>query len=282
MAVMLFADARAFQHAVTPFLQAAEAEYNLLIGLIDQLARRWPDRCMYNDQPALMAGLMDDQDPSRVAGVALMTPPHKLILSRMPAAQLAQLFDTLGSAAILVPGINGPDEVVQDFASRWRARAGRSATLQRGMRIYQLDRVLLAQRSPGRLRLAQAADLPVIMPWAEDFDRTTASACRTHIEQLVRDQQVYLWQSTAGVPLAMAGWMGRTQNGGRIGNVYTPPGLREQGFGSSVVAGLSQILLDQGRRFCFLYTELHNPTSNHIYQVIGYRPICDCQEWHLS
>ncbi len=26
---------------------------------------------------------------------------------------------------------------------------------------------------------------------------------------------------------------------------------------------------------CFLYTDLSNPTSNHIYQAIGYRPVCD-------
>ncbi|NLT43149.1 MAG: GNAT family N-acetyltransferase, partial [Anaerolineae bacterium] len=41
------------------------------------------------------------------------------------------------------------------------------------------------------------------------------------------------------------------------------------------VAALSQMLLDRGRRFCFLYTDLANPTSNHIYQEIGYHPVAD-------
>jgi len=56
MTVVWFDDARAFQQQVTPFLLAAEAENNLLLGLIDKLARRWPERCLYNSQPAVMAG----------------------------------------------------------------------------------------------------------------------------------------------------------------------------------------------------------------------------------
>jgi len=38
---------------------------------------------------------------------------------------------------------------------------------------------------------------------------------------------------------------------------------------------LSQQLLDEGCHCCFIFTDLANPTSNHIYQEIGYRPICD-------
>ena len=28
-------------------------------------------------------------------------------------------------------------------------------------------------------------------------------------------------------------------------------------------------------RFCFLYTDLENPTSNRIYTAVGYEPVCD-------
>ncbi len=54
---------------------------------------------------------------------------------------------------------------------------------------------------------------------------------------------------------------------------------RRQGYASSCVAALSQTLLDQGRKYCFLFTDLANPTSNHIYQAIGYQPICDMNEY---
>ena len=73
----------------------------------------------------------------------------------------------------------------------------------------------------------------------------------------------------------MAGWGGRTPNGVRIGPVYTPPSLRRRGYGSAVTAAVSAERLASGLRFCFLYTDLANPTSNRIYSEIGYEPVCD-------
>ena len=83
-----------------------------------------------------------------------------------------------------------------------------------------------------------------------------------------------IWEKK-GVPVSMAGYAGPTPNGIRIGAVYTPSEYRKKGYGSAVTAGVSQLLLDQGYKFCFLFTDLNNPTSNHIYQQIGYKPVCD-------
>ena len=51
---------------------------------------------------------------------------------------------------------------------------------------------------------------------------------------------------------------------------------RGKGYASACVAAMSQHLLDGGKTFCTLYTDLSNPTSNKIYQNIGYRPVVDC------
>ena len=40
------------------------------------------------------------------------------------------------------------------------------------------------------------------------------------------------------------------------------------------MAQVSREMLAHGRRFCFLYTDMANPTSNAIYQRIGYRLVC--------
>ena len=37
-----------------------------------------------------------------------------------------------------------------------------------------------------------------------------------------------------------------------------------------------------GRRFCFLFTDLANPTSNKIYQAIGYEPVCDVDQYGFA
>ena len=75
---------------------------------------------------------------------------------------------------------------------------------------------------------------------------------------------------------------GATPHGIRIGAVYTPPELRRRGYASALVAAVSQAELDRGRRWCFLFTDLANPTSNRIYQAIGYRPIRDVRMFRFD
>jgi len=83
-----------------------------------------------------------------------------------------------------------------------------------------------------------------------------------------------LWED-GGEVVSLSGWGGPTPNGIRIGPVYTPPERRGRGYATALVAELSQALLDRGRRFCFLYTDLANPTSNAIYERIGYGKIAE-------
>jgi predicted GNAT family acetyltransferase len=75
---------------------------------------------------------------------------------------------------------------------------------------------------------------------------------------------------------------GPTPHGMRIGPVYTPPEHRRQGYASAATSAVSQHLLDGGRRFCFLYTDLANPTSNHIYQEIGFQSVCDVEVYRFE
>jgi predicted GNAT family acetyltransferase len=79
----------------------------------------------------------------------------------------------------------------------------------------------------------------------------------------------------------MAGWAGRTARGVRVSFVYTPPEFRRLGYAAACVASLTQQLLDEGQSFCCLYADLANPTSNGIYQRMGYRPICDVSSYTL-
>lgn len=75
--------------------------------------------------------------------------------------------------------------------------------------------------------------------------------------------------------MSFAGFGGETPNGVRIGPVYTPPAERGRGYASALVASISRDRLDEGKRFCFLFTDLANPTSNRIYERIGYERVCE-------
>jgi predicted GNAT family acetyltransferase len=98
---------------------------------------------------------------------------------------------------------------------------------------------------------------------------------------LRNSRHLVLWE-VEGTPVSMAGYSGSTPNGIRVAPVYTPPENRGKGFAGACVAALSQKLLDDGRKFCFLYTDLANPTSNHIYQTIGYEPVADATVYSFS
>ncbi len=92
---------------------------------------------------------------------------------------------------------------------------------------------------------------------------------------------MYLWV-VAGRPVSMVGVSGETPNGIRVAPVYTPPELRGRGYASALTAAVTQAQLDEGKRYCFLFTDLANPTSNHIYQAIGYEPVADASDYRFD
>src|SRR5690606_14200297 len=142
-------------------------------------------------------------------------------------------------------------------------------------RVYELRQVVHPAYSPGHLRLARAADLDLLAAWIDTFHdevfagRQTVRA-REAAERMLQQQDLYLWDD--GRPVSMANRTRPTRRGITVHLVYTPPDLRGRGYDTSCVAALSQRLLDEGRRFCTFFTDLANPTSNAIYQRIGYRP----------
>ena len=91
------------------------------------------------------------------------------------------------------------------------------------------------------------------------------------------DGGMALWVD--GTPVSLAGFGGTTPNGIRIGPVYTPPESRRRGYATALVAAMTRMLLEGGRAFCFLYTDLANPTSNSIYQRIGYRQVGEADQY---
>ena len=128
----------------------------------------------------------------------------------------------------------------------------------------------------------------LLSDWIEAFhDEASISNPRqdyaTMADRWIRrlGRTVYLW-ADGGRPVSMTGVGGLTPNGIRVGPVYTPPEERGRGYASNLVAQASQAQLDAGRTFVFLFTDLANPTSNKIYQAIGYEPVNDVDEWEFE
>lgn len=266
-----FSDAAAFLEHVRPLLMRREAENNLMLGVVRTLIDQ-PDR--YTEKPYL-ASL--DHGGAAIA-CAIRTPPFPVALTRMPQEALEIVVQDLETVYHDLPRMLAPDTTAQAFAEMWARRTGAKAHLRRGQRIYQLDEVTLPQRHPaGELRQATAEDFDTVSGWLEAFNTELHEVAhpdpRDRTTQCIHDGAAFLWEDQR--PVSMALWTGRTPNGIRISGVYTPPEWRGLGYASACVAYLSQRMLDEGRSFCFLFTDVDNPTSNNIYQQIGYRPVCD-------
>jgi uncharacterized protein len=273
-----FSDAQAFLDSVGPFLAEHEAEHNLLFGIAATLII---DSERYRDEPYLAAVKRDDE----VVAAALMTPPHNVVLSMTddPEAIVA-LGRDLGRNRLSVPGVTAPVKVARRFADLWTQRHGLTAKLAFAQRIYRLERVTRPTNVPGTLRTATDADRDLLVDWVQAFlvevlEHPAEGEAEAIVESALQtgSRTFYLWED-GGRSVALAGVTGPTPNGIRMGPVYTPPPSRGRGYGSAVTAAASQAQLDAGRTFVFLFTDLSNPTSNKIYQAIGYEPVIDVDQ----
>ena len=259
-------DAAAFLARAGPLLEAAEAENNLIIGLANRLA----DDPTF-DGPSYYAAIYEGGE---VIAAALRTsPPRHMLLTRMPAGAIEPLVDEV--LDLELAGFNGPVETARAFASLWSQRTGSATSIRFELRIYQLHTVESVPQPPGRFRVATESDTDTMVHFAAGFMAAVGDIedPQSSTERRIANRSLFLWED--GEPVSCAHFSGPTPNGIRLNLVYTPPEHRRKGYATACVAALSQHLLDSGRRFCFLFTDLANPTSNSIYQKVGYRPVCD-------
>ena len=231
----------------------------------------------------------------RLAGVAMRTPPRGLLLGDLPPAGAEALAVTYAGTNGSLSSVSGPATAATAFARRYAAILGRSVRPGMALRMFRLDRVDPPPAVAGRGRPVERADRDLVLDWVVAFSAETLTDNKPRDEQIASVDRrlgyadlMWLWE-VDGVPVSFA-WRSPVRPPGqwprtpvtRISAVYTPPEQRGHGYASANVAELSQRGLDAGADACMLYADLANPTSNKIYQRIGYRPVGDAQEWWFS
>jgi predicted GNAT family acetyltransferase len=272
--VRTFDNAQRFLDCAGPWLRTAEAEHNLLLGIVGQLRS---GRHSY-EKPVFLATI---EQNGAVVGCAFRTPPYKLCVTRMPVEAVPALVDEVGQHYDSIPAVLGPESIARVVGEEWTRRFGGRAEPGMKQRIYQLDRVTpLAHPVSGEMRLATPSDYHLVREWSRAFVDDTGvetPGVERLVTSVIDDGRMGLWLH-GGLPRAMAAAAGATDSGMRIGYVYTPPEWRGRGYGSAVTAAVTQRQLDHGYQRCFLYTDLSNPTSNDIYRRLGYEPVCDVMD----
>jgi RimJ/RimL family protein N-acetyltransferase len=253
------------------FLQSRPVANTVPLTLVANLRARGP--FTYGPEQPVFGWWTDGGE---VTGAFLQTPPHPPILTAMPAAAVPALADALADRRL--PGVNTPDAYAETFAAAWQRRTGASARIGRRTRLYRLGELTPPEPpAPGRARVAEARDRELLIDWYIAFHADIGEEFRQG-PSLVDDKLEYggltLWED-GGVPVAMAG-ISRPEAGMvRVAAVYTPPEVRGRGYGGAVTAAVTRSALDAGAAHVVLFTDLANPTSNALYQRLGFRPVED-------
>lgn len=281
MLITIYHDAATFLEKARPFLEFYEAESNLILGIS---LRMLHSNSLQSDLPYFIT--VEDEEGLVVVGV--MTPPQSLMLYGERAdckVAIDLIVEELYMRDAYVSGVVAPVQMAHTFARTWSIMAKQPYKLQRQERIYVLTEVEEPTCNAGQLVLATEADLDLVTRWMYAFQvdaglRGWGPETENIARRKINSCDMYLWVD--GQPVSMGGRTRPTINGVGLNAVYTPPEFRRRGYASTFVAQLSQHMLDMGQKFCVLFTDLANATANSIYQQIGYKPVCDVDEYHFS
>jgi predicted GNAT family acetyltransferase len=250
-----------FRDAAAPLLLRYEVDHGLIYSVAG--APNPPD-------DAYSAIVVHEGD---VVAAAVRT-IKKAAISRedMPGALALIAADALHDPKL--QGVIGPRESVNAFA----AASGRQWREGMAQGVYECRRVIPPPQVNGSRRVTTPADTPLLAEWIQAFlreaggenptlEETTASA-----ERHIASGGTHFWV-VDDEPVSYTGAYNYTRNGVRVGPVFTPPEHRRRGYAAALVADVTQAELDSGRMFAYLYTNLANPTSNALYQRLGYRRV---------
>lgn len=279
MKATFYEDLGKFYDLVFPYLIENEIENSLPLSILNSLKMNIQK---YGKELPLMFTLEEDNS---IKLVSLMTPPFDIIISYTVNLDCIDiLVEELTKREVYLPGVLSFKEAADKFEKLWCEKNSLGSKLLRRERIYKLTEVSEETIGNKDFSAATKSYQSVVLEWSRKF--ATEALSETTEEQLQRtisnfklefeqnaSQNYLLFEGQE--PVSMARKAGKSPHGNAINNVYTPPELRRKGYATECVAKLSKLLLEEGNDYCFLFTDLNNPTSNSIYQKIGYRPIID-------
>lgn len=278
--IKIVSDVESFLELAKNFLLQRETEYSLQLGLCE-LRKSFPK----NSDDYFYIAIFRDKN---LIGTAVLT-ERALTISALEEPVILQLCLFLKKENINFSGVVGPAMTSEAIARISGHITNQKVQLVMGQKIYELTQVLIPQNIAGKLSLANELHQELVGQWLYEFnveslphEKTTLDKTIALAKIKISKNEVYLWLDKENNPVSMNMISRPTQNGISISGVYTPKNLRKRGYASAVVSGTSQKMLESGKKFCVLYTDTANPTSNKIYQQIGFREIATSKYYMFS
>ena len=272
MNIAFYETVQSFKDKIEPILLKDEAKHNVILGLVNQLEQN------LLELSNLFMCTVEEGDQSIL--IFLRTHPNNLLIAGEPVGQKAISYavQKFAEAGLKFPGVTGEKLLAELFAEEWKNVTGIESFIGMQQGIYKLTKLNPIPVNQGYLRQAVPTDTTLVSKWIKEFSDYTVESpsyeeCHEKAIEYIRQQSLYLWIEQ-NRPVSMVKWARPTKNGIVVTLVYTPDEDRGKGYASSSVHTFSKQLLEQ-YSFCSLYTDLTNPTSNSIYQKIGYEWVCE-------
>ena len=265
----IFSDPRRFFEEGGDYLSAAEVRNALILGLRSALV----------DAGAGVSSMsvIARRSGRQIVGVALYLPGQPAVCVAEDRGAAEAIIEALGDLP------RPPRRIV--FNSTEDELTGKSApSPDRSVRERRQHVLLRSQLHAGSgdtfIRRATKQDLSLVERWEEAFlaelnhGRGLYAPQRSCFAALC-EGRLYLLHDHE--PVAMALWSGRSTNGARISNVYTPPSARRRGYAERLTSAICSELFKYGCSWVTLFTEQGADAAERLYQKIGFKYI---QSWN--
>jgi GNAT superfamily N-acetyltransferase len=238
--------------------------------------------------PRWFAVVVDEM--GEVLGTAMRTAPfgeHPAYLLPMSDEAVGVLVDALVERDEIVLGANGALPAVQVFCDLMAQAAGKEARIGQHTRLFELGELKEPPAVEGRLRPAVVDEQDLVASWFDAFmldadeqaGRTPGvspheSLAPEEMRRRIEGGRIFVWVGEDDVPVHVTAATMPAYGVSRLGPVFTPKEHRGRGIASRAVYEVSRLLRDSGEHPC-LFTDQANPTSNKIYEAIGYERVVD-------
>ena len=270
-------DAKSFLVATGALLRAAEAENSIIATPAWRMATAPRD----DDGDAYFASVADGG--TVVAAALYNRSSGGVLLTAGPEAAFGLIAADIAQRGCQPGHLVGAKASCEAFTRNWGEHTGETHVLRFHLRHFELTASPPSVTARGSMRLPHPTEHGLIADWqiafVEEVDMPNDhTRMRSMIARRLDEGLIRVWDDGGMVAYAGYSEAGGTEGAGdtaRIAPVYTPPHWRSRGYASALVAALSRELFDEGKRALFITTDVANPTSNSIYQKIGYRAVAD-------
>ncbi|MEU2588376.1 GNAT family N-acetyltransferase [Streptomyces avermitilis] len=267
------------------FLRSSPALHNTPLTDIEKLRIR---ETAEHDAAAPIFGRL--KSGGEVHAIFYLTPRGRLGLTPLSVEQTDALAAHLASLGHSPADVIADHDTASAFAQSWQRHTSAVPEPFWRTHLYRLGTLTPPQPRPeGQGRITGGQDREQVVRWCREFCVDVGEQRSIDLidvgswdDSRFGDRHFTFWETPDGIPVSMAAATSIVGGMVRVDPVYTPAHLRGRGYAGAVTVEASRAALAAGATDVVLFTDPDNPTSNALYQRIGYVHVADFAGYKFS